>query len=164
MTSNPIRTFAAGLLVATSIFGAVYFSGSNETKTPEKISEKEMKSELTSAGYVIHTKEEWNKQLSAVKDAEKKDAEAGKKDNTQTTQPPAETPEKEVYRMVLTVSDGMTSIDVGNALVSGHIIEMSAFDFTKLVESKGVENKLQLGTYEVQSGMTTDEIIANIFK
>ncbi|AGK55857.1 hypothetical protein [Bacillus sp. 1NLA3E] len=164
MTSNPIRTFAAGLLVATSIFGAVYFSGSNtnETKTTtEKISEKEMKTTLSSAGYVIHTKEEWNKQLSAVKDAEKKAAETANKDNEQK---PTEPTEKDVYRMMLTVSDGMTSIEVGNALVSGHIIEISAFDFSKVVESKGVENKLQLGTYEVQSGMTTDEIIANIFK
>ncbi len=163
MTSKSIRTFATGLLVATSIFGVVYFSGPNETKTAEKISEKEMKSVLTSAGYVIHTKDEWNKQLSAVKDAKKKAAKAGSKDNKQTQTDPAPT-EKVVNRIMLTVSDGMTSIDVGNALVQGHIIEISAFDFTKLVESKGVENKLQLGTYEVQSGMTTDEIIAAIFK
>src|SRR4051794_5314295 len=104
MTSNSMRSFAGGLIVAASICGIVYFSGSDETKsivttetkksaeTIEEASVDEMKSLLSSEGYVIHTEEEWNQQLSAAKTANK--------DNEEKT----ETGEKVVYRTMLSVS------------------------------------------------------------
>lgn len=73
------------------------------------------------------------------------------------------TGEKVVYRTILTVSMGMTSIDVGNALEKAHIIE-SGIQFYKDVEKRGLENDLRPGTFEIESGMTTDEIISVIFK
>lgn len=169
MTSKSMRSFAAGLMVASGICGAVYFSGSSKAQTADKISEKEMKSALTSEGYVIHTKEEWNAQLSAVKEAEKKAAAAAAAADKKTAEKAApkdtkeDTTEKVVYRTMLTVSEGMTSIDVGNALVQAHIID-NALEFSNAVEARGVANGLRLGMYEIQSGMTTDDIISTIFK
>ena len=58
MTSNSIRSFAGGLIVAASMCGIAYFSGPTETaQTAEKPSTEEMKSMLASEGYVIHTED-----------------------------------------------------------------------------------------------------------
>ncbi len=159
MTANTLRSFAGGLILSTAICGAVYFLNPVQAADTEKLSTDEMKSSLTSNGYVIHTKEEWEQQLSAVKEAEKmaKQAETEK----EPQEPAGE--EKIVYRMMLSVSSGMTSIDVGYALEQGKILP-NGRDFANTVESRGLANALRPGIYEIQSGMTVDEIIAIIFK
>ncbi|MFO1443185.1 hypothetical protein KDN24_08145 [Bacillus sp. Bva_UNVM-123] len=167
MTPNSIRSFAAGLIVASTVCGIVYFNGPAEaaknTETVDKpnthktkqLSEGEMKDLLTSKGYVVQTESEWNNELAAAKktDEPKKETEKEKTD----------TKEKVVYRTILNVSSGMTSIDVGNALKRAKIID-DPVKFSKEVEKKGVETKLRLGIFEIESGMTTDEIISIIFK
>jgi hypothetical protein len=165
MTPNTLRSFAGGLIVATSILGSVYFFGSNGAQSTEKLSEKDMKSALTEKGYVIHTEKEWNEQQ-AVFEAAQKAAEA-KPETPAETQPaaPAENQAGQVvYRTVVNVSDGMTSIDVGRSLEAAKIINISAMDFSKEIENRGVEKYLRPGIFEIQSGMTIDEIIATIFK
>ncbi|WP_240794225.1 endolytic transglycosylase MltG [Bacillus sp. BHET2] len=162
VTSNSLRSFAAGLLIATSLIGAVYLFGPSEAKSTsteetvkvEKPSEDEMVKQLTSKGYVIHTEEQWNKQLAAMNEKQEKNGEDKKDQNTDG---------KVIYKTMLTVSTGMTSIDVGNALEKANIIK-SGLDFYKEVEKRGLENDLRPGTFEVESGMTTDEIISTIFK
>ncbi|WRP07979.1 hypothetical protein U9J35_07440 [Rossellomorea aquimaris] len=164
VTPNSLRSFAAGLLIATTSIGAVYMFGPSEAKSTEKVetvkteklSEEEMVKQLTSNGFVIHTEAEWNKQLSAM--TEKQEGKAEAEDNKEE-----KTDDKVVYRTILTVSTGMTSIDVGNALENANIIK-SGLDFYKEVEKRGLENDLRPGTFEVESGMTTDEIISTIFQ
>lgn len=154
MTAKLMSSFAAGMIFAAGICGAVYFFGANEVtsiQTEEKPSVKEMKNLLTSAGYVIHTEEEWKESLAAVEASKPKQdsAEKGK--------------ETVVYRTILTVSTGMTSIDVGNALVQAHIID-NAMTFFKEVEKRGLSNELRPGSFEVNSEMTIDEVMSTIFK
>ena len=150
MTSKSMRSFAGGLIVAASICGAVYFSGPSEAtgkQTVEKPSEAEMKSLLTSSGYVIQTEEEWREQLAAVEVVEERNA--GK--------------ETIIYQTMLSVSKGMTSIDVGKALERANIIE-SGMDFFNEVEKRGLSKGLRPGTYEIKSEMTLEEIISIIFR
>ncbi len=162
VTSNSLRSFAAGLLIATSLIGAVYLFGPSEAKSTakeesvkvERPSEDDMVKQLTSKGYVVHTEEQWNKQLAAMNEKQQGESE-DKKDQKSDG--------KIIYRTMLTVSTGMTSIDVGNALEKANIIK-SGLDFYKEVENRGLENDLRPGTFEVESGMTTDEIISTIFK
>jgi cell division protein YceG involved in septum cleavage len=170
MTPNSLRSFAAGLLAAAILTGGAYFFGPSEAKSTEKpedktekaakqkvLTDKEMIDLLSSKGYVINTEDEWSKQLAAAaKTNEKKEEKTEEKSNK-------ETGEKVVYRTILTVSMGMTSIDVGNALERANIIE-SGVQFYKDVEKRGLANELRPGTFEVESGMTTDEIISVIFK
>ncbi|RZP66004.1 hypothetical protein D8T51_24080, partial [Vibrio vulnificus] len=124
MTPNSLRSFAAGLLAAAILTGSVYLFGPSEAKSTEKPSDKEQKAEklsdeemidlLASKGYVINTEDEWSKQLAAAaKSTEKKEDKEEKKTDDKTG-------EKVVYRTILTVSMGMTSIDVGNALEKAH--------------------------------------------
>jgi hypothetical protein len=165
MSAKTMRSFAGGLLVAASILSAVYFFGPSPAQTAGKLSTAEMKSLLTSEGYVIHTKEEWNEQLAAVDAAEKKAEEAGKANEAKAKDTAKEQTgeEKVVYRMMLSVASGMTSIEVGQALESAKIIP-SGREFSSTVESRGLANALRPGMYEIQSGMSVDEIIGAIFK
>ncbi|WP_406687480.1 hypothetical protein [Rossellomorea vietnamensis] len=158
VTSNSLRSFAGGIFIATSLIGAVYLFGPSEASSTgkeepaevQKLSEDEMVKKLTSKGYVIHTEDQWSKQLKAMN--EKQEEASIKKDDG-----------KVVYKTMLTVSTGMTSIDVGNALEQANIIK-DGLDFYKEVEKRGLENELRPGTFEVESGMSTDEIISTIFK
>lgn len=162
VTPNSLRSFAAGLLIATTVIGSVYMFGPSEAESTgkveavktEKLTEEEMVKQLTSNGFVIHTEDEWNKQLEAINEKQE-EKEADKQDEN--------TDGKVIFKTMLTVSSGMTSIDVGNALEKANIIK-SGLDFYKEVENRGLENDLRPGTFEVESGMTTDEIISTIFK
>ena len=161
MIAKLMSSFAAGLIVAAGVCGAVYFFGPSEvintqaevtkTQTIDKPSEKEMKNMLTSAGYVILTEDELLQKLAAVEAGETK------------KEPAEEGKETVIYRTILTVSSGMTSIDVGNALVQAHIID-NAMMFFNEVENRGLSNGLRPGSYEVNSEMTMEEVISIIFK
>lgn len=157
MNPNTLRSVAAGLLIATGVCGAVYFFGSTEkmiSEQQEKMSSEEMKDVLTTEGYVILTEDELNNKIA--------DAEANVSKNILTNQQNQQS-ETVVYRTMITVTSGMTSIDVGNALTSAKIIP-NRKAFTDAVEAKGLVQNLRPGTFEVQSDMTLDEVIATIYK
>ena len=123
MTSKSMRSFAGGLVVAAGLCGAVYFFGPGEaTGTSEKLSEDEMKESLASEGYVIHSEKEWEDQIAEAQSVKDK-AEAEK----ETVKEPTE---KIIYRTVLTVSKGSTSIDVGKNLQKAKVIK-NANEFSR---------------------------------
>jgi hypothetical protein len=158
MKSNSLRSFALGLLVAAGVFAAVYYMGPSETassQTDKAASEDEMKIALSDKGYVIQTEEEWSQQQTALEEAKKKATEAPE------VAAPAETGTAQFPAMI-SVSEGMTSIHVGQALEQMKIIS-KASDFSNQVESRGLSNQLKPGIFEVKSGMTIDELIAIIF-
>ncbi|AOH55433.1 endolytic transglycosylase MltG [Peribacillus muralis] len=158
MTSKSMRSFAGGLIVAAGLCGAVYFFGPGEaTGTSEKISDDDMKASLTSKGYVIHSEKEWEDQI-AEAESIKEQMDAAKEKEAEK-----EPTEKIVYRTVLQVSKGSTSIDVGKNLQKAKVIK-NANAFSDEVEKKGKANGLRPGTYEVDSKMSTEKIISIIFK
>ena len=109
----------------------------------------EMKSLLADQGYVVQTEEELTKKLAAAKPV------------TDTSK--NKTEQKIVYRTMISVTSGMTSVDVGRALMQAKIIN-SGISFYKAVEKKGLSNSLRPGIYEIDSDMTRDEIITAIYK
>jgi hypothetical protein len=167
MSAKVMSSFAAGLIVAASVCGAVYFWGpvdsapAEAASTPEDevaaseaaapVTEEEMKELLASSGYIVLTEEEWNAELAAALPAEKEKA--------------PQQAEKEiiVYHTIVNVASGMTSIDVGRALVQGKIID-NALQFSQEVEKRGLSNKLRPGTFELDSKMSMDEVMNIIFK
>ncbi|MEH7180362.1 aminodeoxychorismate lyase [Neobacillus vireti] len=155
MRINLLSSFAAGILLSTTISAVVYFSDNgHELKASAKTSEKaqltetEMKDKLVQAGYVVQTKDELEKTLQAAKSSETTSSDSKEKET--------------VTQVVVNVADGMTSIDVGNVLAQAKLIP-DAFAFTKDIESKGLQNALRPGSYVVDSGMSYDQIIATIF-
>lgn len=166
MNAKILTSFASGLFLATAVCAVVYFFGPEQaksTKAEEKTSIEELKSRLITEGYVVQTEEEWNQAIAEAKnpveaEAPQKEEKADTKEETQE-----EPTEPEVHTTVITVSEGMTSYEVGKALISANIISGDAWDFAYLVEEKGVAKYLKLGSFEINSNMTTDEIISTIF-
>lgn len=158
MKVNILSSFAAGILTATSICAIVYFSEDRNTSKPAnkvnneqvQLSEKEMKKVLTSKGYIVQTKDEYEKHLNEAKGTPQANGEQNQE-------------EKTISKAVIVVSEGMTSIDVGKMLVNATLIQ-DAFQFSKDVESRGLQNKLRPGTYTVDSTMSYDQIITTIFQ
>jgi hypothetical protein len=166
MKFNVVSSFAAGILVASTICGAVYFTedpvvskaASKPTETEHKTvaqpTETEMKDQLLAAGYIVQPKADYDKTLESAKKAAAK----------VTTDSAANTNSQKIaYRAFISVTQGMTSIDVGKMLVKSKIIN-DAFKFSQDVEKKGVEKNLRPGTFVVDTEMTNDQIIATIFK
>lgn len=173
METNVIRSFAAGLIAAGVISGAVFYAGTSETTSAngKPLEHSEMKSALTSEGYIVMTEEElknqlveveteWQDKLTAAESewkqklSELEGAETAKKENSNDTA---------IYRTIIHVSSGMTSIDVGRSLVQAKVIG-NAMDFVREVEKRGLANKLKPGAYEVDSSMNMDKAISIIFK
>jgi len=150
MKPEIMRSFAAGIVVAAGVLGGVYYLGPGKTGTVD-----EMKSALAAKGYVVHTQEEWEN-LSAGKTTNQQ---SETKTETKTETPAPVTKEK----IKITVEKGMTSIDVGKALADAKLIEKSKV-FTDEVEKRGLASKLKPGTYEVERGMSLDQIISVFFK
>ncbi|WP_052352797.1 MltG/YceG/YrrL family protein [Neobacillus dielmonensis] len=157
MKISTISSFAAGIFIATGILGIVYLNGDSEvskasSKTTQKValSEEEMVNKLTAAGYTVQPKVQNN----ANADAQQ----------TQQEQPaaPAETPAQPPTQVVVNVTDGMGSIDVGRILRDGKLID-DAFQFASDIEQRGLVNNLRTGTYTVDSSMSYDQIISTIY-
>jgi hypothetical protein len=174
MNPKLMISFAAGLIVSAGVCGSVYYAGSNnetsDSKSVAAISENEMKEQLTKKGYVILSDEEFQKITGPVdvegeETSKEESAETEQKEQNSTETETTETKEKEteVNRTTVTVAEGMTSIDVGKALQQAGYIE-NAFNFTKIVEDRGLANKLRPGTYEVNSQMSIDQLLATFFK
>jgi hypothetical protein len=156
MRTNLLSSFAAGILLATTICGVVYLTDDTTVeKATAKSSDKvqltasQMKEKLESDGYVVQTKEELEKTLQAAKNTEKKPADSKEQ-------------EKAVTQVVVNVADGMTSIDVANVLFQAKLIP-DAFKFTQDIEARGLQNALRPGSFTVNSEMSYDQIIGTIF-
>ncbi|WP_342489067.1 hypothetical protein MKX67_06915 [Cytobacillus sp. FSL W7-1323] len=181
MSEKTMRSFAGGLIVAAVILGITYFLSPAESKqteaaepkateevdqpaeaTKEELSTEEMEKALQSQGFIIHSEEEWDNINKDMKDiaSVKEENEKLKK---QLNDAKENENEKAVYRTMLTVTSGMTSIDVGNALESAKIIK-NGKDFFDAVEKKGLENDLRPGTFEVNSDMSMNELVNKVFK
>ncbi|MBO0962916.1 aminodeoxychorismate lyase [Neobacillus sp. MM2021_6] len=162
MRINLLGSFAAGILISTTIFGAVYLANPSEqstttVKTAEnrstvKPSEKEMKQKLETKGYVVQTKAEFEKNVNDAKASGQKTATPADNQSTKT-----------VTKVVVNVAEGMTSIDVGKALTQASLVK-DAFAFSQDIEHKGLENRLRPGVYVVDSEMTYDQMVSTIFK
>ncbi|WP_413299077.1 aminodeoxychorismate lyase [Bacillus sp. 1P10SD] len=158
MRINLFSSFAAGILLTTSICSVVYLT-TDHTSTNIKVTDKtismqpsveDMEKKLVAKGYIVQKKADYDKNLKAAKDTTIKQA---------TTE--NDKPSKTV--VTVNVTEGMTSIDVGKMLVPAKIVS-DAFEFSQIIEQKGLSNKLRPGTYVVDSEMTFDQVVSTIFK
>jgi hypothetical protein len=153
MRINLLSSFAAGILLTTSICSVVYLTtdhASTKTKETDKTitvqpSVKEMEKKLVAKGYIVQKKADFDK----------------KETTTKQTATENDKPTKTV--VTVNVTEGMTSFDVGKMLIPTKIVS-DAFEFSQIIEQKGLSNKLRPGTYVVDSEMTFDQVLSTIFK
>ncbi|MDF2855369.1 MAG: aminodeoxychorismate lyase [Neobacillus sp.] len=164
MRINLLSSFTAGILITTTICGAVYFADKGDApkvsaKTSEKTtsikvqpSEEEMVENLVAKGYIVLPKAEYDKNLAAAKAS-------GTKENVSEDK----TPETTKTQVVLNITNGMTSGDVGYMLKDAGMIE-DAYTFSTDIEKRGLQNKLRQGVFNIDSEMSLDQVISIIFK
>ncbi|MCK0473086.1 endolytic transglycosylase MltG [Halalkalibacter sp. APA_J-10(15)] len=187
MTVKTVRAFASGLLMAGAICGIAYavdtgsaeeleneatdenvHSDSNDEQINDQLSEddyslEDMTSELINEGYIVRSEDEWQTILDELDESheeelnELRDRISELEDHDENSDGASV-----IYRTILTVTPGMTSIDVGQALERANIIDR-AMDFFDEVEDQGLANSLKPGTYEVDSEMSLSEVISEIF-
>ncbi|WP_059102547.1 hypothetical protein [Shouchella shacheensis] len=152
MTPKTMRSFAGGLLVAAGALGATYYYSGDEQA--EALTEEEMREQLIQSGFTVQTEEERQEDISdAVSLAEEEWAEANDDDDNDN---------EIIYRTIITVTAGMTSIDVGEQLETANIID-DAYDFFAEVEDRGLANDIQPQTVQVDSDMSLDEVVSEFF-
>ncbi|MDR6123148.1 mannitol-specific phosphotransferase system IIBC component [Bacillus sp. SLBN-46] len=176
MRINLLSSFAAGILLTTSICSVVYLTNdhvSTKTKETDKTitvqpSVKEMQKKLVAKGYIVQKKADYDKNLKAAKATTAKQSTketTTKKAVKDTTTKQAATENDKPSKKVVTVNvtEGMTSFDVGKMLIPSKIVS-DAFEFSQIIEQRGLSNKLRPGTYVVDSEMTFDQVLSTIFK
>ncbi|MGD6803973.1 endolytic transglycosylase MltG [Rossellomorea vietnamensis] len=146
MNKQNSRSFAAGLLLSAILL--IIFSYSTE----DKADSREM---LEEQGYVVLTEEEARNQREKIGNLEEqidklsKDSVSGEQES--------EVEEDARTEITLTVSSGMTPIEIGDELESKGIIK-NASDFNSYLVKSGRADKIQIGDYQLHSEMTLEEI------
>lgn len=151
MTAQILRSFALGIIVATITCGTVYYTTKDEVvkqPKPVELTTDQLKAKLTEQGYVVQTEDEYKEQIALI--------------DTPKEEPEKPVEEKVVFKTVINVVSGMTSIDVGESLAKAGIID-KPIDFFKLVEKRKLEQALRPGSYEVNSEMSLEEVVKAIY-
>ncbi len=160
MNKRSIRSFALGILLSVSLIGIFYFL---EEKNPvqEPIREQEAKSFLEEQGFIILTKEQFNELESSVEEAK----ETEKQFKTEQESKPEETDETTINdtTMKLEIISGMVSHDIASLLKKNKIID-DANQFETYLEENGYSKRIQLGVFELKTGMSYKEIAKIITK
>ncbi|MDF1510556.1 hypothetical protein PZE06_20700 [Robertmurraya sp. DFI.2.37] len=146
MNKHTLRAFALGI-----IFAVVVLHFTVLEREPE-IPINSAKERMTEAGFVVLTKEELN-------DLEKKQMEPPAEE-VKTDQ---ETPSEELKQITLEIKLNMSTKKIADMLADGQIIE-NATEFEQYLIEHGYHTKVQIGSFELNSEMTYEEISKIITK
>lgn len=159
--------FSIGLLTATGIFTLVYLiedrpqenTANDSTLSVEDVeayAENHQLKVLTDDDYqqLINENEEMKNQIEQQEIAENEDE--AEQEDTGTSENEDESGEN-VYHYVLQIESGMNSSDIADLLESNQVIE-DASSFIEYLQENDLSQTIQLGSYEVTSTMSIEEI------
>ncbi|TLS38174.1 endolytic transglycosylase MltG [Pseudalkalibacillus caeni] len=169
MSKQEARGLATGMFIAALLLTFYYFLLAPLTKAEGSDGEKEVNEKQIAEQYleknqlVAVDKKEYetsSKFASEQKDENKGIQEAAaNKDKEEADKKEAEKKaEEEVKPLNFSIESGMASSEVAEALQQAKIIQ-NAEEFINVLENKGLENAVQLGTFELQTGMSNVEVI-----
>lgn len=165
MASNSLRSFASGMIIATSIFTGVYYFqpfNKEEQKIVENhtITDEEVQQYLNNKGYIAIPEQTHDELIAKSKEYEviKNQKELAQKPTEPKPPEQKETvqvPVKKTY--TLAVKSGMDSIQIANKLEKSGIVD-SGKKFEQFLTKKDWTRSIQVGTYELTSSMSYEEI------
>jgi uncharacterized protein YlxW (UPF0749 family) len=148
MNKQSTRAFAAGLFLSAIIL--IIFSYYDEDNADPK-------DLLTDQGYVILTEEEAKQRNEEVSNLQEQ-VETLTKNNSETQEEKkAGDNDTAANTITLTVSPGMTPIEIADTLESSGIIR-NASDLNSYLVNSGLADKIQIGEYQLDSDMTLEQI------
>lgn len=178
MANSSLRNFASGMIISTSVLTAVYYlqpTNNEEQKIVEEhiITDEEVQQYLEDKGYISISKQTYDELTAkaasqANNTNENKEAQIPQASPNQKQQEPeaeTETPEKAVPEKIeakqkaytLIVHSGMDSIQIANTLEKSGIVK-SGKDFEQFLTKKDWTRSIQVGTYELNSSMSYEQI------
>jgi dTDP-4-amino-4,6-dideoxygalactose transaminase len=153
MSRETVRAFAFGLLsAALALFLFIQFFHQPESS----MSTKDMIQTLKKQGYTVSSPDESNNHTFHRKSY-------GSKNEKQKSDSSHETKNESSRSIRLTITPGMTTDHIAHRLEQEKIIN-SASQFNEYMKQNGFSQKLQIGTYELNSQMTMEEIVKTITK
>lgn len=175
MSKKELRGIAIGILIATGLL-AYFFYFTDSAK--KDVTEDDIKAYLASNDKVAISSKEYESLLDTKREAltnpaptnetevkeepkektKEKTKEEPKPEEEPKEEPkPEEEPKEEVYSAVVTVSKGTTIYEVAERL-QGEKIIADKKELINYLEDNDLAKYLQLGTYELNSNMTIEEI------
>jgi len=173
MANNSLRSFASGMIIATSIFTAVYYfqpSKEEDQKIvePHTITEEEVQNYLKEKGYISIPKQTYDQLVAKAESSKPINKENNgnqvpetQQQATQSTKPTQPDPEKKeqpqqkIY--TLTVKSGMDSIQIAKILENNDIVD-NGDSFEQFLTKRDWTRSIQVGTYNLNSTMSYEEI------
>ncbi|MBE3570661.1 MAG: endolytic transglycosylase MltG [Bacillales bacterium] len=160
MSRETVRAFAFGLLsAALALFLFVQFFHQPNTS----ISTQDMIHALKKQGYTISSPEESNSQPIHRKIYSSKREKQQANSSHQTKNESFKEAANANRSLRLTISPGTTTDHIAHRLEQEKIIN-SASQFSEYMNQNGFSEKLQIGTYDINSQMTMEEIAKTITK
>ncbi len=174
MANNSLRSFASGMIIATSIFTTVYYFQTSFNKQEQKIVEndtvtdEEVQAYLHNNGYISIQEQTYDELVAKSKEYEAIKQQTQKPPEPMPPQqkeliPNPQPPEIEKKTYTLTVKSGMDSIQIANLLEDFGIVD-SGKKFEQFLTKNDWTRSIQVGTYKLSSSMTYEEIGKTITK
>ncbi|WP_062104680.1 MltG/YceG/YrrL family protein [Bacillus niameyensis] len=154
MDKRTTRAFASGLLLAS-----LFLIGHNSLSKPSSTE----KSEPSRVGYVEITKKEYEQIKSETKEWQTKYEKLASEKKTAKKADSASDEKTIQESFQLTISEGMTSKEISNELEEAGLIE-DAENFNDYLADQDLQRYLQIGSFELKTGMTYKEIAEIIAK
>ncbi|MGD6841336.1 endolytic transglycosylase MltG [Bacillus infantis] len=171
MNRLTLRAFSLGMLITAGLIGAFYFFSKDDYINLSD--SKAAKASVKENGYILLSEKEYNElkgstaEVTESTQAEDKPAKKGDKKADAEEKPKQDEQENKAEPKVITykitISSGMDTGEIASQLAAAKIITNESA-FKQYLISSGMHTKIQLGTFELNNEMTSQQIATVITK
>ncbi|GLB58204.1 hypothetical protein [Cytobacillus sp. NCCP-133] len=156
MNKRNTRAFSFGILITVLIMGTVYFFDRDDASPNMQKGVEAAKQLVIQEGYMVLTQEEYANLQEKIKNA-------SKPETAQKEQKTGKAQEEPSSSYQLEIVSGMTPGEIAEQLKNKNIVN-DAEEFGRYLEEYGYSKKIQLGTFELSSQMSYQDIAKLITK
>ncbi|MGD6853623.1 endolytic transglycosylase MltG [Bacillus infantis] len=171
MNRLTLRAFSLGMLITACLIGAFYFFSKDDYINLSDA--KAAKASVKENGYILLSEKEYDElkgrtaEETESSQAEDKPAKEGDKKADPEEKPKQDEQENKAEPKVITykitISSGMDTGEIASQLAAAKIITNESA-FKQYLISSGMHTKIQLGTFELNNEMTSQQIATVITK
>ncbi|MGD6876589.1 endolytic transglycosylase MltG [Bacillus infantis] len=171
MNRLTLRAFSLGMLITACLIGAFYFFSKDDYINLSDA--KAAKASVKENGYILLSEKEYDElkgrtaEETESSQAEDKPAKEGDKKADAEEKPKQDEQENKAEPKVITykitISSGMDTGEIASQLAAAKIITNESA-FKQYLISSGMHTKIQLGTFELNNEMTSQQIATVITK
>ncbi|MCA1031746.1 endolytic transglycosylase MltG [Bacillus timonensis] len=153
MNNLHLRSFSIGMMLATFVFSYIHFFHSGEIE----INQKGLKNYLAQNELTLVKNKEYEHLVKMKQKAEEYESKVKDDKEEEETTDNKETTSTDILFYDLVINEGMYSSDISKLLFEAGIIK-DATEFNQYLIDNNLQDKVQIGTYEVTNEMSYEEI------